>query len=79
VTLGSTIYLVGGRGAGDSDQTAAVYAVNPVTGRVRPAGRLPTPTSDAAVMTIGRAIVVAGGQSPTGTLAQVGELTPAGA
>jgi hypothetical protein len=79
VTLDSTIYLVGGRGAGDSDQTAAVYAVDPLTGRVRPAGRLPTPTSDAAVMTIGRAIVVAGGQSPTGTLAQVGELTPAGA
>jgi hypothetical protein len=79
VTLGSTIYLVGGRGPGDSDQTAAVYAVDPVTGRVRPAGRLPTPTSDAAVVTIGQAIVVAGGQSPTGTLDQVGELSPAGA
>ncbi len=79
VTLGSTIYLVGGRGAGDTEQTSAIYAVDPVTGGVRPAGRLPTPTSDAAVMTIGRAIVVAGGQSPTGTLAGVGELIPAGA
>jgi hypothetical protein len=77
VMLASTIYLVGGRGAGDSDQTAAVYAVDPLTGRVRPAGRLATPTSDAAVMTIGQAIVVAGGQSPTGTLAGVGELVPA--
>jgi len=77
VTLGSTIYLIGGRGPGDTDQTSAVYALDPVTGRVRPAGRLPKPTSDAAVMTIGRAIVVAGGQSPTGTLDDVGELVPA--
>jgi hypothetical protein len=79
VTLGTTIYLVGGRGPGDTDQTSAVEAVDPVTGRVRPAGRLPKPTSDAAVMTIGQAIVVAGGQSPTGTLAGVGELVPGGA
>jgi hypothetical protein len=76
VTLGSMIYLVGGRGPGDTDQTSAIYSVDPVTGRVRPAGRLPKPTSDAAVMTIGRAIVVAGGQSPTGTLDGVGELVP---
>ncbi len=79
VTLGAMIYLVGGRGPGDSDQTAAVDAVDPLTGQVRPAGRLPTPTSDAAVMTIGQAIVVAGGQSPAGTLAGVGELVPAAA
>jgi Galactose oxidase, central domain len=78
VTLGSTVYLVGGRGASDTDQTSAVYAVDPATGRVRPAGRLPKATSDAAVMAIGRAVVVAGGQSPTGTLAGVGELVPAG-
>jgi N-acetylneuraminic acid mutarotase len=76
VTLGSTIYLVGGRGAGDTEQTSAIYALDPATGHVRPAGRLPMPTSDAAVMTIGKAIVVVGGQSPTGTLAGVGELTP---
>jgi hypothetical protein len=76
VTLGSTIYLVGGRGAGDTEQTSAIYALDPATGHLRPAGRLPMPTSDAAVMTIGKAIVVVGGQSPTGTLAGVGELTP---
>lgn len=79
VTLGSTIYLVGGRGPNTADQTSAVYAIDPTTGRVRRAGRLPRPTSDAAVMTIGQAIVVAGGQSPSGTLADVGELLPAGA
>lgn len=77
-TLGSTVYLIGGRGDVVNAQTAAVYAINPVTGRVRPAGHLPKPTSDAAVATIGQGIVVAGGQSPTGTLAGVGELVPAG-
>jgi hypothetical protein len=76
VTLGSEIYLVGGRGPSDADQTSSVYAVDPLTGHVTRAGRLPKPTSDAAVMTIGRAIVVAGGQSPTGTLDSVGELVP---
>lgn len=79
VTLGSTIYLVGGRGPSTTDQTSAIYAIDPVTGRVRRAGRLPRPTSDAAVVTIGHGIVVAGGQSPSGTLADVGELVPSGA
>jgi N-acetylneuraminic acid mutarotase len=78
-TLGSTVYMIGGRGPSITAQTSAVYAVNPLTGHVRRAGHLPKPVSDAAAVTIGRAIVVAGGQSPTGTLASVGELVPAGA
>jgi N-acetylneuraminic acid mutarotase len=76
-TLGSSVYLIGGRGNLDNEQTAAVYAVDPLTGRVKPAGHLPHPTSDAAALTIGAGIVVAGGQSPTGTLDGVGELVPA--
>jgi N-acetylneuraminic acid mutarotase len=79
VTLGSTVYMIGGRGPSTTAQTSAVYAVDPLTGRVRHAGRLPKPVSDAAAVTIGRAIVVAGGQSPTGTLDGVGELVPSGA
>lgn len=78
-TLGGFVYLIGGRGDSLDAQTAAIYAIDPRTGRVRPAGQLPHPTSDAAALTIGGAIVVAGGQSPAGTLAAVGELTPAGA
>jgi Kelch motif protein len=74
--LGSSVYLIGGRGDLLNAQTSDVWAINPVTGRVRPAGRLPQPTSDAAVATIGPRIVVAGGQSPTSTLAGVGELVP---
>jgi hypothetical protein len=78
-TLGSTVYLVGGRGDDLNAQTRAVWAIDPVTGRVKAAGHLPTPTSDAAVVAVGGAIVVAGGQSPTATLGGVGELVPAGA
>ncbi|HEX4009885.1 MAG TPA: kelch repeat-containing protein [Solirubrobacteraceae bacterium] len=77
--LGSSVYLVGGRGDLLNAQTSDVWAINPVTGRVRGAGRLPQPTSDAAVATIGARIVVAGGQSPTSTLAGVGELVPVAA
>jgi N-acetylneuraminic acid mutarotase len=76
-TLGSYVYLVGGRGDLLNGQTAAVYAIDPSTGKVKAAGHLPQPTSDAAALTIGDVIVVAGGQSPTGTLDSVGELVPA--
>ena len=62
-TLGSSVYLIGGRGDDVTAQTSAVWAVNPVTGRVRAAGRLPQPTSDAMVATIGGRIIIAGGQS----------------
>jgi N-acetylneuraminic acid mutarotase len=75
--LGSMVYLVGGRGDLVNAQTPAVWAISPVTGHVTSAGRLPTPTSDAAVTTVGGAIVVAGGMSPTTTLGSVGELVPA--
>jgi N-acetylneuraminic acid mutarotase len=77
-TLGSVVYLVGGRGDLLNAQTSDVWAIDPATGHVTPAGRLPTPTSDAAVTIVGDAIVVAGGMSPTTTLDSVGELVPAG-
>ncbi|MFZ0042118.1 MAG: kelch repeat-containing protein [Solirubrobacteraceae bacterium] len=75
-TLGSSAYLLGGRGDLLQSQTDRVWAINPVTGRVRPAGRLPSPISDAAAFEIGGAITVVGGQTPTSTLDQVGELVP---
>lgn len=77
-TLGSSVYLVGGRGDQLDDQSAVVWAVDPRIGKVRRAGRLPRALSDAAVLAVGDAIVVAGGLSPTGTRAEVGELVPAG-
>jgi hypothetical protein len=68
---------VGGRGDSLDSRTAAVEAINPATGRVTPAGTLPEPMSDAGVVSLGHAIVVAGGHSPSATQATVGELVPA--
>ncbi len=78
-TLGSTVYLVGGRGDLLDSQSAKVWAIDPSTGAVRPSGHLPQPLSDAGVLTSGDAIIVAGGRSTTATQAGVGELVPAAA
>jgi Kelch motif len=75
-TLGSSVYLVGGRGDSPGSQTASVMSINPLTGAVRRAGQLPKPLSDAGVMSVGEALVVAGGLSPATTEAEVGELVP---
>lgn len=75
-TLGSFVYLVGGRGDTLGSQTADVLSIDPRTGAVRRAGRLPEPLSDTASLSIGGAIVVAGGLAPTSTVASVGELVP---
>jgi N-acetylneuraminic acid mutarotase len=77
-TLGSTVYLIGGRGDLDNAQTAAVWAIDPHTGRVRPAGRLPTPLSDSGVRSVGGRIIVVGGLERSGaTASTVAELVPA--
>jgi Galactose oxidase, central domain len=77
-TLGSTVYLVGGRGELDNQQTALIWAIDPESGAVHAAGRLPQPLSDTGVLTVGNAIVVAGGLNQAGNaVANVGELVPA--
>jgi len=75
-TLGSFVYVVGGRGDNLDSQTANVWSINPLTGAIRRAGRLPQPLSDTGVVSLGGALVVAGGLSPAGTEAGVGELVP---
>ena len=78
-TLGSYVYLVGGRGDNLDTQTASVWSINPLTGAVHTAGRLPRPLSDTGVLAVGGAIIVAGGLTPAGTVAPgVGELVPPG-
>jgi N-acetylneuraminic acid mutarotase len=78
-TLGSTVFVVGGRGDALDAQTARLWAIDPSTGRVRTAGRLPQPLSDAGVLAVGHGIVVAGGLTRSGaTVAGVGELVPRG-
>jgi hypothetical protein len=79
-TLGSTVYMVGGRGDLDNQQTATVWAINPQTGAVHVAGHLPQPLSDTGVLTVGNAIIVAGGlETSGGTASSVGELVPTAA
>lgn len=77
-TLGSSVYLVGGRGENLEAQTDRVWSIDPSTGAVHAAGRLPRALSDAGVLSVGKAILVVGGRTAEGTQAAVGELVPAG-
>jgi hypothetical protein len=79
-TLGSAVYVVGGRRATTGSQTATVLAIDPRSGLVRRAGQLPLRLSDAAVVASAGAIVVAGGRTPTGPQARVFalQIVPAG-
>jgi N-acetylneuraminic acid mutarotase len=70
-TLGSTVYVVGGRGASSGSQTTTVLAIDPRSGVARPAGRLPQGISDAAAVATQGAIVVAGGRTAAGPQAGV--------
>ncbi len=77
-TLGSSVYLVGGRGENLDSQTDRVWSIDPSTGSVHVAGLLPRALSDAGVLSVGKTILVAGGRTSEGTQAAVGELVPAG-
>ena len=78
-TLGSSVYLIGGRGDLLNAQTAAVWAIDPQTGAVKAAGRLPQALSDTGTLTVGNVIVVAGGlDAAGGTSSAVGEFVLAG-
>jgi hypothetical protein len=71
------VYVLGGRGAPQGTQTRAILAIDPATGRVTRAGRLPRPASDMGAAAIGGRIALAGGRDRAGrVLAQVLELTP---
>ena len=75
-TLGSFAYLIGGRGDTLGSQTATVWSIDPRTGAVAVAGRLPEPLSDTASIPVNGSVIVAGGLAPTTTVAGVGELVP---
>jgi N-acetylneuraminic acid mutarotase len=76
-TLGSSVYLIGGRGENLDSQTDRVWSIDPSNGTVHAAGRLPRALSDAGVLSVGNAILVVGGRTAEGTQAAVGELVPA--
>ncbi len=77
--IGSTMYLVGGRGELVTERSADVWAIDPAAGTIHQAATLPQPLSDAAVVSLGDRLIVAGGSTAVGTQATVGELAPAGA
>jgi N-acetylneuraminic acid mutarotase len=77
-TLGSSVYVIGGRGENLDAQSDRVWSVNPSNGSVHSAGRLPRALSDAGVLSIGNAILIAGGRASGSTQATVGELVPTG-
>jgi hypothetical protein len=62
------MYVIGGRGADQGTQTSAILSVDPVSGRVRPAGRLPVALSDVGAATLGGVVMVAGGRGSDGVL-----------
>ena len=68
--LGGHVYLIGGRGGVEGTQTAAIQAIDPLSGRVQPAGHLPVALSDVGAATIGGAVMVAGGREASGTLSR---------
>ena len=77
-TLGSSVYLIGGRGENLDSQIDRMWSIDPSDGAVHAAGRLPRALSDAGVLSIGNAILIVGGRTAEGTQAAVGELVPAG-
>jgi YVTN family beta-propeller protein len=65
--LGSTFYVLGGRGSASNSQRRGIWAVDP-HGRVRAAGRLPVAMSDLGAVALGGRILVAGGRDRRGTV-----------
>ena len=74
--LGGVAYVIGGRGAALDTPTSRVVAIDPRTGRVHRGG----PSAPTAVrrrgVSLGKAILVAGGRSSGGTQASLLTLSP---
>ena len=64
--FGGRFYVIGGRGGLLDSQSRAIWAVDPVTGKVRAAGRLPTALSDLGAASGPRGIVLVGGRDAAG-------------
>jgi len=67
-SLGGYMYVLGGRGEGLTDQTSAILAVDPKSGSVSSAGRLPEALSDLGAASLGGRIVAVGGRDRAGTV-----------
>ncbi len=78
-TYGSIAYVVGGRSAVVGPPTDRIVAVDVATRKVVVAGALTQPLSDLMAVGTARGILVAGGKSTGGTVANIVELQPRGA
>jgi DNA-binding beta-propeller fold protein YncE len=74
--IGSTVFVIGGRGADRTNRTDRIVAVDPVRGRIHIAGRLTSARSDLAAAPAGGRILLVGGAGSTGTQASISELVP---
>ncbi len=74
--IGTTAFVIGGRGASLDTPTARIVAVDPLKRTVRAMGSLPQPLSDLAAVRDPRGILLAGGHAATGTVSTLTELVP---
>ena len=71
------VYLLGGRGALQGTQTRRILSIDPRSGRVRSAGRLPTALSDTGAAPVAGGILLAGGRDAAGAArSDVARLVP---
>ncbi len=75
-SLGGVAYVIGGRGASLDTPTDRIVGVDVARRRVRLAGHLPRPVSDASASTLGRRIVLFGGHTSAGTTDAIVSLRP---
>src|SRR4029077_11922451 len=68
--IGSTAYVLGGRGPARDTPTSRIVAIT-ANGRIRPAGRLRLPQSDPSALSPPGRIVVLGGRGRTGTVSTI--------
>jgi hypothetical protein len=64
--IGGTFYVLGGRGDALDSQRSAILAVDPASGRVTRAGRLPEPLSDLSAASFPDHVAVVGGRDLLG-------------
>ena len=76
--IGSTVYLIGGRGDALGTPTASILAIDPASGAVRSAGRLPRALSDLTAVSQPGAILVYGGRTASATVSSIGRLAASG-
>ncbi len=75
--IGSTAFVIGGRGDTPGFPTSRIVAIDLATHRIRAAGTLGEALSDLAAVATGGKLLVAGGSGRSGTVATLTELVPA--